>query len=206
MSGSSNKFNGSSNSEGSKVKGNRLSQRITNFIENKNGNGAPRFTNAQETNQNNNSYLRSMSPVEVDYPGTNNAARSLTPTHQFTSNNNTRNIAVEDPYTNSAVHFTMMDPTNNKRFNNTQHSESVGRGSYDTRPTSPMSSASNNRPHRQPQQQDYPLQTMSSVVSSQHDEDHFRFDPSLESYDYMGEPKSKSTKDIYYSQTPGGRI
>lgn len=169
---STNKFNNGSSTEGIIVNGQRLSQRITNFIENKNG--SPRFTDKYTSpeQERSGSYLRPMGPVEVAYPSS-QPSRSFTPTHQFSSppasENNafSRSIAVEDPYTNAPINFTMMDPKSptHSRFNQ------QSRDSFD--------SPSNG--------QEYPMQTMSVGISNQDD---FRFDPLLEesSFDYLGTP------------------
>ncbi|KAI9362172.1 hypothetical protein BD770DRAFT_440861 [Pilaira anomala] len=114
------------------------------------------------------SFMRPMGQVEVDQP------RSFTPTHQFSPNSssektvygNGHHMAVEDPYTNTAVNFTMMDPNKGQRFNQTSSFE---------RSKSPSSQYP----------QEYPMQTMSVGISNQDD---FRFDPLLEesSFDYLG--------------------
>lgn len=146
--------NGSSFQEDNiKVNGHPLSPRITNFIEH----------SKQERN-----FMRPMGQVEVDQP------RSFTPTHQFSPNSssektvygNGHHMAVEDPYTNTAVNFTMMDPNKGQRFNQTSSFE---------RSKSPSSQ----------HPQEYPMQTMSVGISNQDD---FRFDPLLEesSFDYLG--------------------
>lgn len=211
---SNNKFNnGSSFTEGIKVNDQRLSQRITNFIENKNG--APRFndkynpSSEELQNSRSGSFLRPMGPVEVDYPSTNQSLRTFTPTHQFTSGSSEkpafiRNIAVDDPYTNAPINFTMMDPKNKsgKRYN--QQNSVAGRESYE-RSVSPMSGTSGHH------QQDYPMQTMSGAISNPSD---FRFDPLLEenSFDYLTTPTRARTNNLqsqqeWLGQVPaGGRI
>lgn len=199
--------NGSSSfSEGLKVNGHRLSQRITNFID-KNGG---RFYNNYEPsaqdvlNSRSGSFLKPMSPVPADLPPSSLAAagqqqtttRSFTPTHQFTSEPKrsgtfSRNIAIEDPYTNAPINFAMMEPTTTTiSSNDAKRYMQQGRGSYD-RAASPMSAASG-RP--QQQQQDYPMQTMSGALSKED----FRFDPMMDSntYDYMGTPATAKTNDL----------
>lgn len=136
---SSNRFNGSS-SEGSNRNGQRLSQRITNFIENKGRFGASNNTNASFNESslygsgskeaiaqsNNGNFMRPMSPVNVDYPND----RMFSPTQHFSSGLSpstspttdkrnmlsNRNVSVDDPYTNRPVNFTMVEPTN-MRYN-----------------------------------------------------------------------------------------
>ncbi|KAI8079358.1 hypothetical protein BDF21DRAFT_39925 [Thamnidium elegans] len=124
-------------------------------------------------------FLRPMGPVEVDYAS--QTTRSFTPTHQFTlspeKSSFSKSIAVEDPYTNTPINFTMVDPKSpTTRFQNNQPK----RDSFDSRPTSP---------------QEYPMQTMSVGISNQDD---FRFDPLLEesSFDYLGTARTPT----------GGRI
>lgn len=194
MNNTGDKFHtGSSTSEALKVNGNRLSERITNFIENKNGGGAPRFNSNNSSSNNhssttavdptsNSGFIRPMSPVEVDYPS--HQPRSFTPTHQFSEKSSlARNVSVDDPYTNASVNFTMMDPPSlaGKRYNS-----DGGRISYE-RSTTPLSLTS-----RQQLGQEYQMQTMNQ-------QDDFRF--SRDSYDYTGTQKSNSNY-----QTPGGRI
>ncbi|KAG2202988.1 hypothetical protein INT47_013204 [Mucor saturninus] len=215
----SNKFkHGSSFTEGNKVNDQRLSQRITNFIENKNAAAATaarfndKYNPSSEELQNSRSgsFLRPMGPVEVDYPtGTSGTSRTFTPTHQFSPSSPTaektnfsRSIAVDDPYTNSPINFTMMDPksVSGKRYN--QPASVAGRESYE-RSVSPMSGTSGART------QDYPMQTMSGAISNPND---FRFDPLLEenTYDYLATPTRARTNDHsqeWLGQTPNsGRI
>lgn len=201
MSNTGEKFHhgSSSTSEAIKVNGKRLSERITNFIENKNGGsgggggGAPRFNSSSNNTSGSNhtavdsttnsGFMRPMSPVEVDYQ-----PRSFTPTHQFSEKSSlARNVAVDDPYSKSSVNFAMMDPANlaaaaGKRYN----SDAAGRMSYE-RSTTPISVTS-----RQQLGQEYQLQSMNSKQ-----QDDFRF--SRDSFDYTG------TQNSNY-QTPGGRI
>ncbi|KAG2233853.1 hypothetical protein INT48_005299 [Thamnidium elegans] len=170
----SDKFNNGSFSDAKiVVNGQRLSQRMTNFIENKN---AGRY---DQENTRAGNFLRPMGPVEVDYAS--QTTRSFTPTHQFTlspeKSSFSKSIAVEDPYTNTPINFTMVDPKSpTTRFQNNQPK----RDSFDSRPTSP---------------QEYPMQTMSVGISNQDD---FRFDPLLEesSFDYLGTARTPT----------GGRI
>lgn len=133
--------------------GHRLSQRITNFIDNRNKEGG---------------FLRAMSPVEVDYP------RKDAP--KFSNTN--LNVAVDDPYSNTAVNFTMVEPLKSKRI--VQNRPSLD-GSY--RSVSP-------------QKQDFPMHTISSAVSQRND---FRFDPMADdqSYDYLPS-RSNKTNDSYH--------
>lgn len=205
--------NGSSFTEGFKVNDQRLSQRITNFIENKNA--ASRFhdaynpSNEELQNSKSGSFLRPMGPVEVDDPSTNPSSRTFTPTHQFSRGSlekpgYARNIAVDDPYTNSPINFTMMSPnsTSGKRYN--QPASVAGRESYE-RSTSPMSGTSSRQP------QDYPMQTMSGAISNPNG---FRFDPLSEenTYDYLATPTRARTNNLQsqewltHAPTPDGRI
>lgn len=202
------KFNGSSLSEGMKGNGHRLSQRITNFIDNKNS-GNLRFgtnnssalandsstlyepTSRELMSGGNGSFLRPMSPVEVDYPSTGKEQRSFTPTNHFTATTANRNVSIDDPYSNHSVNFTMMEPVTNKTFNTVQQQSSVaGRGSYEAsyRSTSP-------KQHHQ----DYPMQTISGAAISQHDD--FKFDPLQDdrAFDYMQTPtKAKANNTNGY--------
>lgn len=210
-SNNNNRFNGSSFSEGIKENGHRLSQRITNFIENKNS-GNLRFgnnstiandsstlyepTSKELMNSNNGSFLRPMSPVEVDYPTINNDQRSFTPTNHFAAispsvekknlfSSSNRNVSIDDPYSNHSVNFTMIEPTNSKKFNNPQQQSVItGRDSYETsyRSASPR--------------QDYPMQTMSSAAISHHDD--FKFDPSTDdnTFDYLQTPTKAKTNNM----------
>lgn len=210
-SNNNNRFNGSSFSEGIKENGHRLSQRITNFIENKNS-GNLRFgnnstlvndsstlyepTSKELMNSNNGSFLRPMSPVEVDYPTINNDQRSFTPTNHFAAispsvekknlfSSSNRNVSIDDPYSNHSVNFTMIEPTNSKKFNNPQQQSTItGRDSYETsyRSASPR--------------QDYPMQTMSSAAISHHDD--FKFDPPTDdnTFDYLQTPTKAKTNNM----------
>lgn len=148
----SNINNGASTTENIK-NGHRLSQRITNFIENRNKEGG--------------GFLRAMSPVEVDYP------RKDAPKFSNTK----LNVAVDDPYTNTAVNFTMVEPLKSKRL--VQQRPSLD-GSYRS---------------VTPQKQDYPMHTISSAVSQRND---FRFDPMADdqSYDYL--PSRSNQNDSYH--------
>jgi hypothetical protein len=201
---SSNRFNGSSSSEGINGNGQRLSQRITNFVENKNRFGSSNGTsnnNSTTLNEstlndftskeiighsNNGSFMRPMSPVNVDYSN----ERTFTPTHHFTSGLspssptvekkvvfNSRNVSVDDPYTNHPINFTMVEPSD-KRFNSPPN-----RGSYEGAFRSASPEHANGK-----DQQEYPMQTISSAVSSNHDD--FRFDPLMEDYDSYSYPQS----------------
>ncbi|GAA5809842.1 hypothetical protein MFLAVUS_003257 [Mucor flavus] len=158
------------------VNGQRLSQRMTNFVESKN---ASRYDQESKNATRAGTFLRPMDPVEVDY--TSQTTRSFTPTHQFTQssekNSFSKSIAVEDPYTNTSINFTMVDP---KSPNAAQFQSK--RDSFDSRPTSPY---------------EYPMQTMSVGISNQDD---FRFDPLLEesSFDYLGNSRTRTPT--------GGRI
>lgn len=136
--------------------GHRLSQRITNFIEN-------------NRNKKEGGFLRAMSPVEVDYP----SGKETVP--QF-SNTNLK-VSVDDPYTNKAVNFTMVEPLKSKRFVN-------DRPSLDSSYRSVT-----------PQKQDYPMQTISSAVGQRND---FRFDPMADeqSFDYL--PSRTKQNDSYH--------
>ncbi|KAL9540408.1 hypothetical protein MBANPS3_009694 [Mucor bainieri] len=201
------RFNGSSLSEGLKGNGHRLSQRITNFIENKNA-GNLRFgtnnstviandsstlyepTSKELMNGSNGSFLRPMSPVEVDYPTIigGKEQRSFTPTNHFTPGTPAnRNVSFDDPYSNHTVNFTMMDPASNKKFNAVHQQSSVaGRDSYDAS----YRSASPKQSH-----QDYPMQTMSGAAISHHDD--FKFDPLQDdhAFDYMQTPTKARTNN-----------
>jgi hypothetical protein len=204
-----NSFNGSSSSEGINRNGQRLSQRITNFIENKNRFGSSNDTSnnnsstlkestlydstSKETtgHSNNGSFMRPMSPVNVDYSN----ERAFTPTHHFTPGSslsspimekgnvfNSRNVSVDDPYTNRPVNFTMVD-SSNKRFNSP-----MGGSSYEESFRSASPEHANNKG------QEYPMQTFSGAVSDRHED--FIFDPSHEvdnSYDYLQSPSKAKT-------------
>lgn len=201
------KFNGSSFSEGMKGNGHRLSQRITNFIENKNA-GNLRFgtnnstviandsstlyepTSREFMNGSNGSFLRPMSPVEVDYPTTiGKEQRSFTPTNHFAATTGHRNVSIDDPYSNHSINFTMMEPVNNKKLNTVQQQSSVaGRDSYEQQAS--YRSASPRQNH-----QDYPMQTMSGAAISHHDD--FKFDPVQDdqAFDYMQTPTKAKTNN-----------
>ncbi|GAN07118.1 hypothetical protein MAM1_0149c06610 [Mucor ambiguus] len=204
------RFNGSSFSEGMKGNGHRLSQRITNFIENKNAGNLRSGTNNSTVIANdsstlyeptsrelmsgsNGSFLRPMSPVEVDYPTAGKEQRSFTPTNHFTTTTANRNVSIDDPYSNHSVNFTMMEPVNNKKFNAVQQQSSfAGRGSYEAS----YRSASPKQNH-----QDYPMQTMSGAAISHHDD--FKFDPLQDdqAFDYMQTPtkaKTNNTNNNYF--------
>lgn len=200
---SSNRFNGSS-SEGSNRNGQRLSQRITNFIENKGRFGASNNTNASFNESslygsgskeaiaqsNNGNFMRPMSPVNVDYPND----RMFSPTQHFSSGLSpstspttdkrnmlsNRNVSVDDPYTNRPVNFTMVEPTN-MRYN------SPGKNSFEGSFRSASPEQAINRG------QDYPMQTISGAVSNRHDDfrsDHLMGDDS--SYDYLQSPNKNN--------------
>ncbi|KAL7318888.1 hypothetical protein PS15m_002075 [Mucor circinelloides] len=138
-------------------------------------------------NGSNGSFLRPMSPVEVDYPSIGKEQRSFTPTHHFAAAPTNRNVSIDDPYSNHSVNFTMIEPGNNKKFNAVQQQSSVaGRDSYEAsyRSTSPK------QVH-----QDYPMQTMSGAAISHHDD--FKFDPLQDSqaFDYMQTPTRAKTNN-----------
>ncbi|KAI8987395.1 hypothetical protein BDF20DRAFT_850012 [Mycotypha africana] len=248
-------MNGSSISEGffntSATSSQRLSQRITNFIENKN-NGNLRFgtltaatnnSNKMTINEtktmygpspttaaaatatakelladNNGSFFRPMSPMEVDYPSammaednTNSSQLSIrrnnsnfTPTHYFnpvvTSSPNSEPSSsnyytVDDPYSKRPINFTMVHPaTSSAKIYNHQ---SNGRpsnegGSYRSiSPTTHVSDGNSNGRYPQ-QQQDYPLQTISGAVSHRYDFKHDFTMTEDQSFDYLvHSPKMK---------------
>lgn len=148
--------------------------------------------------------MRPMSPVDVDYPtAIGKDPRSFTPTNHFTTAatstspttekknlflSTSRNVSIDDPYSNRAINFTMIEPVNGKKFNNAAQSPigGVGRDSYEA--SSPFRSAS--------PRQDYPMQTMSSAAISQHHND-FRFDPTTDdhNFDYLQTPTKAKTNN-----------
>ncbi|KAK4515897.1 uncharacterized protein ATC70_010855 [Mucor velutinosus] len=145
-------------------------------------------TSRELINGSNGSFLRPMSPVEVDHPTIGNEQRSFTPTNHFTPTTANRNVSIDDPYSNHAINFTMMEPINNKKFNTVQQQSSVaGRDSYEAS----YRSASPKQQHRQ----DYPMQTMSGAAISHHDD--FKFDPLQDdqAFDYMQTPTKAKTNN-----------
>ncbi|KAI8994840.1 hypothetical protein BDB01DRAFT_774237 [Pilobolus umbonatus] len=213
--------NNGSSLEGAKnnVNTRRLSQRITNFIVNKgagksnaygdnkvhNHSHEDSFTvyntsaNSKTTSQQP-SYMRAMSPVEADYSTA--KPSTFSPTHQFST---ARNLAVDDSYTNSAVNFTILDSASSPtgKYNSNSSGVPGSKGSFDdnyTRSTSPTSVSTGGL-----RQQDYPLQTISSVTGN----NDYRFDGMMEKdeYDYLGKPtiKGKNNQD-WLKQSPDRRI
>jgi hypothetical protein len=66
------------------------------------------------SNAGGNSFMRPMSPIQVDY-ATEGSKRVFTPTSHFTSSTN-NNLSIDDPYTHQSVSFAMMEPSS-KRYN-----------------------------------------------------------------------------------------
>ncbi|KAI9257987.1 hypothetical protein BDA99DRAFT_514937 [Phascolomyces articulosus] len=110
-----------------------LSQRITNFLHNNNNNGmnnsqpplpaqygsekyqqptspdrsTPNTTGGGDSN--NGVFMRAMSPVNVDYPGSvGTETQALTSSAAHPGYN--RNISIDDPYSSQSIVFSMVDP------------------------------------------------------------------------------------------------
>ncbi|CEP19784.1 hypothetical protein [Parasitella parasitica] len=212
--GSSNRFNGSESIN--KNNSYRQSQRIANFIESKNA-GTLRFdssavvlndgsklyepTAKELMNSSNGSFLRPMSPVQVDKPSVVDDQHTFTPTNYFAAAAAAANcnISFSDPYSHHAVNFTMLDPvSDSKKF---QDPSLVGRESYEAsssyRSTSPRS---NHHQHHQ----DYPMQNISGAAISRHyhdnDGDHFKLDPSIDHHtsDYLPQTPTNAKPSDYF--------
>ncbi|KAI9348835.1 hypothetical protein BD770DRAFT_446206 [Pilaira anomala] len=127
---------------------------------------------------NNGGFMRAMSPVTVDYPHslTNDtipltssaSGRPLSPPdnhhhHQVTAS---RNMAIEDPYSNQPVMFSMMDVSSKQQQQQQQQR-------YVTSPTSPTSMSRHDIPLRGMNSMDSRSNTMSPQMNRYADEDEY---------------------------------
>lgn len=121
-------------------------------------------------NSNNGGFMRAMSPVTVDYPHslTNDtipltssaSGRPLSPPdNQVTAS---RNMAIEDPYSNQPVMFSMMDVSSKQQQQR-----------YVTSPTTPTSMGRHDIPLRGMNSMDSRSNTMSPQVNRYPDEDEY---------------------------------